>query len=220
MPEKETPIYKLPYPTSAGNVSVTPADIRELNEKIEAVLKARAEASFQTGDIKASVRSTAPAGWLLCEGQLVSRFTFAALFAKIGTTYGSGDGVSLFNLPDGRNRSWVGVSPSLEAGARGGLETVILAGRETGVQEHNHAAELSGKKILRSQGSETKRSAGGGGESGNAVGQQQNSTTGGIYQASIEVGSGIVPIGDGSISAAELHENMPPWFVGNYFIKT
>jgi microcystin-dependent protein len=50
--------------------------------------------------------STAPAGWDLCQGQLVSRTgTYAALFAVIGTTYGVGDGSTTFNLPDMREAS-------------------------------------------------------------------------------------------------------------------
>lgn len=43
---------------------------------------------------------TAPAGWLKANGAAVSRTTYAALFAAIGTTYGAGDGRSTFNLPD------------------------------------------------------------------------------------------------------------------------
>ena len=44
--------------------------------------------------------STAPAGWLVCDGSAVSRTTYAKLFAVIGTTYGEGDGNTTFNLPD------------------------------------------------------------------------------------------------------------------------
>lgn len=51
-------------------------------------------------------------GWLYCNGQEVSRTTYAALFAKIGTLYGSGDGSTTFALPDGRNRSLIAVGSS------------------------------------------------------------------------------------------------------------
>ncbi|MGE4169567.1 MAG: phage tail protein [Candidatus Margulisiibacteriota bacterium] len=44
--------------------------------------------------------SQVPAGWLPCDGRAVSRATYGSLYAKIGTTYGSGDGTSTFNLPD------------------------------------------------------------------------------------------------------------------------
>jgi microcystin-dependent protein len=48
--------------------------------------------------------STAPTGYLLAYGQAVSRTTYADLFTAIGTTYGSGDGSTTFNLPDLRGR--------------------------------------------------------------------------------------------------------------------
>src|SRR5262245_44466946 len=44
--------------------------------------------------------ATAPAGFLLCNGQTVSRTTYAALFAVLGTTWGAGDGTSTFTLPN------------------------------------------------------------------------------------------------------------------------
>lgn len=44
--------------------------------------------------------STAPTGFLAADGSAVSRTTYAALFAVIGTTYGSGNGSTTFNLPD------------------------------------------------------------------------------------------------------------------------
>lgn len=49
-----------------------------------------------------------PAGWLLCNGQAVSRTTYAGLFAVIGIAFGSGDGSSTFNVPDFRGRVALG----------------------------------------------------------------------------------------------------------------
>lgn len=57
-----------------------------------------------TGTVLPFAGSTAPDGWLLCFGQAVSRTTYAPLFAVIGTTYGTGDGSTTFNLPDLRGR--------------------------------------------------------------------------------------------------------------------
>jgi microcystin-dependent protein len=48
--------------------------------------------------------ATAPSGWLLCFGQAISRTTYAELFAVLGTTYGTGDGSTTFNIPDLRGR--------------------------------------------------------------------------------------------------------------------
>ena len=52
--------------------------------------------------------SSAPIGYLLCYGQAVSRTTYAALFAIIGTAYGVGDGSTTFNVPDLRGRAIAG----------------------------------------------------------------------------------------------------------------
>lgn len=54
----------------------------------------------QVGFAVAYTGSSIPSGYLLCDGSAVSRTTYAALFAVIGTTYGVGDGSTTFNLPD------------------------------------------------------------------------------------------------------------------------
>ena len=56
------------------------------------------------GDMKMAAYASAPTGWLLCNGAAISRTTYAALFTAIGTTYGSGDGSTTFNLPDMRGK--------------------------------------------------------------------------------------------------------------------
>ncbi len=63
------------------------------------------------GSIATFATPEPPEGWLLCDGQAVSRQTYALLFAKIGTTFGEGDGEETFNLPDLRGvfvRGWDG----------------------------------------------------------------------------------------------------------------
>lgn len=68
------------------------------------------EIGFKTGDIKIQTTSTIPTGWLLCNGASISRSTFSNLFAKIGTTYGKGDGSTTFNIPDLRDRYIIGAN--------------------------------------------------------------------------------------------------------------
>ena len=62
------------------------------------------DAAIPAGVVLPYAGSSAPAGWLLCHGQNVSRTVYAALFAAIGTTYGIGDGTTTFGLPDVRGR--------------------------------------------------------------------------------------------------------------------
>lgn len=45
-------------------------------------------------------KTTAPAGWLKANGAAISRTTYSALFAAIGTAFGAGDGLTTFNVPD------------------------------------------------------------------------------------------------------------------------
>jgi hypothetical protein len=53
-----------------------------------------------TGMIIAFGGSVAPSGWLLCDGRTVSRAVYTSLFGIIGTSFGAGDGISTFNIPD------------------------------------------------------------------------------------------------------------------------
>jgi len=62
------------------------------------------------GDVSFSARTTPGPGCLLADGSAVSRTTYAGLFAAIGTTFGSGDGTSTFNLPDCRGRVLVAIN--------------------------------------------------------------------------------------------------------------
>jgi len=66
--------------------------------------------------------ATVPAGWLECNGQAVSRTTYAALFSAIGTTWGSGDGSTTFNVPPASDRYRRGRNNAGLAGAVGTLQ--------------------------------------------------------------------------------------------------
>lgn len=56
--------------------------------------------AIPAGTVCYFAQSTAPDGWIKANGALVSRTTYAALFAAIGTTFGAGDGSTTFKLPD------------------------------------------------------------------------------------------------------------------------
>jgi microcystin-dependent protein len=94
-----------------------------------------------TGTILPTVATSAPAGWLLCDGSAVSRTNYANLFNIVGTAFGTGDGSTTFNLPDLRGRSIIGVGTGsgLTARARGdtgGAETHTLT--EAQMPLHGH----------------------------------------------------------------------------------
>ena len=94
--------------------------------------------------------STAPEGWLLCDGSAVSRDTYATLFDVIGTTYGVGDGSTTFNVPNLSGRVVIGPSQSHALGSTGGSETVTLVESELPshsheVPKHGHANTIAAK---------------------------------------------------------------------------
>ena len=66
--------------------------------------KAEVEMACPVGTVHAFAGVYAPNGWLLCNGQAVSRSQFSRLFSVISTRYGGGDGYSTFNVPDMRDR--------------------------------------------------------------------------------------------------------------------
>ena len=68
------------------------------------IANAIAQTTEKPGMIKPFAGTTVPTGYLLCDGSAVSRTTYADLFTAIGTTYGSGDGSTTFNLPDTTDR--------------------------------------------------------------------------------------------------------------------
>ena len=89
--------------------------------------------TFPIGGILPYPSSTAPTNWLICDGSAVSRSDYSELFAVIGTTYGSGDGSTTFNLPNLKGRVPVGKDSS---------QTEFNSIGETGgskyIQDHYH----------------------------------------------------------------------------------
>src|SRR5574343_376051 len=84
----------------------------------------------------------APGGWLLCDGTAVSRTTYANLFSIIGTTYGAGDGVLTFNLPDLRGQF---IRGRADPRAIGSVQAGSLASHAHSVTDpgHTHTVNLT-----------------------------------------------------------------------------
>ena len=89
-----------------------------------------------------------PQGYLFCDGSAVSRDTYAALFAVIGTTYGAGDGSTTFNLPDLTGRVVIGVSGTHALGTTGGEESHALLETELPVHHHEVPQHGHGNDIV------------------------------------------------------------------------
>ena len=90
--------------------------------------------------------ANAPAGWLMCFGQTVSRTQYVGLFLTIGTTYGSGDGSTTFAIPDMRGRAVAGkddmggsAASRITAGVTGVSGTTLgAAGGNQNAASHSH----------------------------------------------------------------------------------
>ena len=94
------------------------------------------------GSILMYAGTTAPSGFLMCDGSLVSRSTYSDLFDVIGTTYGSGDGSTTFALPNLSGRVPMGVSQDYALASSGGSETATLD--STSVPSHTHMVPSHG----------------------------------------------------------------------------
>jgi microcystin-dependent protein len=90
-----------------------------------------------TGAMFAWPMPTPPGGYLICNGQAISRTVYSALFATISTTYGVGDGTSTFNLPNLSGRVPLGSSGTHAIASTGGEETHALTTGELAIHAHS-----------------------------------------------------------------------------------
>lgn len=109
----------------------------------QAATKAYVDSSVPVGVIQMYVGDAEPGGWLFCRAQALSRATYAALFAVIGTKYGAGDGSTTFNLPSLQGRAPMGYWPGgTWAQTMGGM--VGAADSTLPSHTHNGADHLHG----------------------------------------------------------------------------
>lgn len=157
--------------------------------------------SVPTGVINMWGTGTAPTGYLLCAGAAVSRSTYAALFAVIGTTFGVGDGTTTFNLPNYTNRMPYGAT----VGTTGGSADAVIV-------SHTHTATVTdpghAHAIPRKTGTSTETEAFVARGGGDVVADlSTNTNTTGITVANSTTG----------VSAT--NANLPPYLGINFIIK-
>ena len=140
----------LPSTTSIGTITST-----ELSyvDGVTSSIQTQFNNNTPVGVVNMWVTGTAPTGWLLCQGQAVSRDTYGSLFTVLSTTYGSGDGTTTFNLPDLRGRVPMGAGLGRNVANSADLvtsrtlgqrvsddQTITLTAAQSGLRQHNHTA--------------------------------------------------------------------------------
>lgn len=97
--------------------------------------------------------ATAPPGWLLCDGQMVSRTTYPRLYAVIGHTYRADPGLDSFYLPDLRRRFPMGASSAVADSVLGSDDTQLDVQLRTPRHDHGIPGQPYGSGPLRGSGS-------------------------------------------------------------------
>lgn len=157
------------------------------------------------GEIRMVGFNFAPAGWALCNGQLLSISQNTALFSLLGTTYG-GDGISTFALPNLQSRVPIhfgqgnGLSPYV-LGQAGGAETVTLLTSQMPI--HNHGVNCN---------------TGGGTQASPAGGFPAVESTGTSLDYAASSNGAMNPAMTGNTGSGQPHSNIQPYLSVNFVI--
>jgi microcystin-dependent protein len=173
-----------------------------------------------TGEIRmwAGSGNSPPSSWLICDGQAVSRTTYADLFNVVGTVYGNGDGSTTFNLPDFRGKSPLGVNDadlsngedgsysSRNEGEIGGEEEHVITQAELASHSHGTASG-SHPRFLFTDTSNNSRDE----VDSSGSGSLTFSNTSQTFDSSTATGD---------TGSDQAHNTMHPFLVVNFIIKT
>lgn len=204
-------------------------------------------AGAPTGAIVAWSMVNPPAGWLICNGQTVSRTTYASLFAVIGISYGNGDGSTTFGLPDLQGR-FLGANvahttqPTKNTGTLGPNSTWSAPahthttgighghGFDSGAHTHTGPSHDHGAGQLTTTASATATSGGTAGNSASAQshthgvgGTTANAGTGATSGATYTTNPSVTALGTTSVTssgASATSIGTPSSFLANFIIKT
>ena len=180
----------------ALNENPSVAEINKVTDNNMNEIKNTINTNTPVGSISLFAGTTAPNGWLICNGSAVSRITYANLFSVIGTTYGTGDGSTTFNIPDLQGRVPVGYKSSDTSfdtlGETGGEKTHTLTIDE--MPSHNHSVNTIYPFVN-------------GGNRTAVANSNSNNVTGTAGDVVLNTGGG------------QAHNNLQPYIVMNYIIS-
>jgi microcystin-dependent protein len=175
-----------------------------------------------TGAILPFGGSSAPTGFLLCNGAAVSRSTYSALYAAIGTAFGAGDGSTTFNLPDLRGRFPCGAESSTDhdLGETGGEAAHTLTESEIPSHDHSVNPPSTSTGTTGAHGHTYRKSTGTGTSHALEVNKSYNTGSYAISGGAHEHSINIPAFNSGNAGGGGAHENRPPFVGVNFIIKT
>jgi len=162
-----------------------------------------------TGSLLMWPTTSAPTGYLLCNGSAVSRTTYSSLFSVIGITFGGGDGSTTFNLPNYVDRMPIGSGTIASSiGAYGGSkDAVVVSHTHTATSVVTDPGHVHAMSITTS---------GGGGPSAGA----QGGATGYPPNTASAVTGITVATSNSTTGVSGTNANLPPYLGINFIIKT
>lgn len=125
-----------------------PAKVLEEVKKIAQAIRTELATAIPVGTIAMFGADRDPEGWLRCDGRVLQRSAYPALFAAIGTTYGSTNSGD-FRIPDIRERSVVGTGTKYHPGDKGGNTLLTLSISQ--IPAHTHEIGESSDQSKRFQ---------------------------------------------------------------------
>jgi microcystin-dependent protein len=146
-------VYQASAPSSpqTGDVWVDSDAVAGVLNQNDYLLKADFElVSIPVGGLTQYAGATSPSvNYAICDGAAVNRTTYATLFARIGTTYGSGNGTTTFNLPNVKGRVIAGLDSTQTEfdtlAETGGAKTHTLTSAE--MPSHTHTQDAHGHVV-------------------------------------------------------------------------